>query len=187
MEDQCSDDESDPDLKIPSQTHQQSPTLPIQFQQKAAPTSSLGCRPPPAGDQYSDDESDLDPETPSQKHQQPPTQLPAQASDPARKASSSRSFRPGNKNIQYCSQKYLFGLVEGGSLDKMCPNALDHGEGHHQINKPIFLNLIRQQLSNNMDIDCKPVGLHGARGALFAVRLTSHGYTLAAGCKMHHN
>jgi len=41
---------------------------------------------------------------------------------------------------------------------------------------------MRRQLSRDLDNDCEPVGVHGARGALFKIRLTSHGYTLAAKC-----
>ena len=44
---------------------------------------------------------------------------------------------------------------------------------------------MRQQLSKDLDNDCEPVGLHGARGALFKVRLTSHGYTLAQGAAIY--
>ena len=64
----------------------------------------------------------------------------------------------------------------------MCLNAIDHEESHHQINKFTFLNLIRQQLFKSLDIDCKPIGLHEVRKALFIVRLTSHKYILVAKC-----
>jgi serine/threonine protein kinase len=50
------------------------------------------------------------------------------------------------------------------------------------IDRPTFLKLIREQLSTDLDTDCDPVGIHGARGALFKVTLTSHGYTVAAKC-----
>ena len=88
--------------------------------------------------------------------------------------------------MQYCTQGCLRGLLEGGLLDEMCPNVRDHGESHHRIDQRTFLNLIRRQLSKDLDNDCEPVGVHGARGALFKVRLTSHGYTLAAKCTVIH-
>ncbi|KAI4128198.1 MAG: hypothetical protein LQ347_004278 [Umbilicaria vellea] len=156
---------------------------PIRLRPRTAPTASPGCQPPADERHYSDSEFDPDSDTPSRTYRQRPTQAPTQALDRVSKAPSGKSFRPGGgNNVQCCTQKCLRGLVEGGSLDKMCPNALDHGENHHQIDKPTFLNLIRQQLSKSLDIDCMPTGLHGARGALFIVRLTSHGYTLAAKC-----
>jgi hypothetical protein len=45
-----------------------------------------------------------------------------------------------------------------------------------------FLRLIRVQLAQDRgpDADCKPLYLSGARGSLFKVRLSSHGYTLVA-------
>ena len=68
------------------------------------------------------------------------------------------------------------------SLDKMCSNALNHEESHHQIDKSTFLNLIRQQLFKSLNIDCKSIDLHEACEALFIVRLTSHEYILTAKC-----
>ncbi len=68
------------------------------------------------------------------------------------------------------------------SLDKMCSNALNHEENHHQIDKFTFLNLIHQQLFKSLNIDCKFIDLHEAREALFIVRLTSHKYILTAKC-----
>lgn len=39
---------------------------------------------------------------------------------------------------------------------------------------------MRQQLAEDLDTDCGPVGMHGAFGVPFRVRLRSHGYTVAA-------
>ncbi|KAH8621206.1 hypothetical protein IG631_24149 [Alternaria alternata] len=63
-----------------------------------------------------------------------------------------------------------------------CPNARDHGEGFHQIDRPAFLALMRQQLAVDLDTDCNPMSLPGACGVLFRVRLRSHGYVVAAKC-----
>lgn len=43
-----------------------------------------------------------------------------------------------------------------------------------------FLKLIRQQLSKDLDNNCEPIGIHGACGVPFRVRLGSHGYTVIA-------
>ncbi|KAF2179925.1 hypothetical protein K469DRAFT_730386 [Zopfia rhizophila CBS 207.26] len=57
-----------------------------------------------------------------------------------------------SRHGQYCTQKCLLGLVKGGPLDTSCPNIRDY----------------------------RPVGVPGACGVLFRVRLKSHGYTVAA-------
>jgi hypothetical protein len=65
-------------------------------------------------------------------------------------------------------------------LDDQCPNCRDHQERH--ISPNTFLSLIRTQLAcdRGRGADCKPLHMKGSRGALFKVRLTSHGYTLVA-------
>ena len=80
----------------------------------------------------------------------------------------------------YCTQKCLRGLVHGGPMDNECPNAHDHGRNH--IRREVFVRLIRDQLARDRgpDADCVPLYLSGSRGALFKVRLSSHGYTLVA-------
>ena len=79
---------------------------------------------------------------------------------------------------QYCTQKCLLGITRGWPLDKNCPNASLHpGRGDkHAIDQSQFLNLVRTQLAKDLDHDCEPLGLQGARGALFRVTLTSYGY-----------
>jgi hypothetical protein len=51
-------------------------------------------------------------------------------------------------------------------------------DGHHAIDHSSFLKLLRQQLDRTLDCDCQPLGLSGARGALFQITLASHGYTM---------
>ncbi|OBT81382.1 hypothetical protein VE02_10159 [Pseudogymnoascus sp. 03VT05] len=80
----------------------------------------------------------------------------------------------------YCTQKCLLGLAISGTLDEQCPNLRDHGNRH--IKKSTFLRLIRIQLARDRSnkADCKPLYVKGARGTLFKIRLSSHGYTLVA-------
>ena len=153
---------------------------PVQLRPREKLISSSRCHPSQDRSEPSDDE--FDPDTPSRPSQRSLPQPPPQAPDPASRSSSGRDSQYGGKGGQYCTQKCLLGLVEGGLLDKTCPNVRDHGGSHHRIDKPTFLDLMRQQLSKDLDTDCEPVGVHGARGALFKVRLTSHGYILAAKC-----
>jgi hypothetical protein len=70
-------------------------------------------------------------------------------------------------------------------LDNDCANVLLHQKGGsdtltHQLDDGTFLILLQEQLRLNLDRDCEPMGKEGARGALFKVRLTSHGYTVVA-------
>ncbi|PHH93273.1 hypothetical protein CDD83_8784 [Cordyceps sp. RAO-2017] len=80
----------------------------------------------------------------------------------------------------FCTQRCLMGLAHGGPVDGNCPNAGYHGQKH--IDRLEFLRLVREQLAidRGHDADCTPLHLSGARGSLFKVRLSSHGYTLVA-------
>jgi hypothetical protein len=42
------------------------------------------------------------------------------------------------------------------------------------------MNLLHEQLRQSLDDNCWPLAAQGARGALFKVRLATHGYTVAA-------
>jgi hypothetical protein len=150
---------------------------PIQLRRKHTPISSSSCARPQDQHAASDEEPDSD--TPSRRRPSfsrlPRTHTTTSSSLP------SRSSHRGQSE-QYCTQNCLLGLVRGAPLDMLCPNVRDHGQSHHQIDAPTFLTRIRQQLSDDLDTDCKPVSLPGACGVLFRVRLRSHGYTVAAKC-----
>ncbi|KAL9123113.1 MAG: hypothetical protein Q9187_000326 [Circinaria calcarea] len=95
--------------------------------------------------------------------------------------------RPRIEDRPYCTHSCLLGLAFGGAMDKQCPNIQDHPKQH--INQENFLRLVRDQLATDRgsDADCKPLGIKGARGALFKVRLSSHGYIVAAKGVESHN
>ncbi|KAI1325811.1 hypothetical protein F5Y16DRAFT_411211 [Xylariaceae sp. FL0255] len=80
----------------------------------------------------------------------------------------------------FCTSKCLLGLADGGPLDDQCPNFGDH-QGQH-IGVSEFQRLVRLQLAKDRgpDADAVPLYLSGAVGALFKVRLSTHGYTLVA-------
>ncbi|RTE70912.1 hypothetical protein BHE90_014686 [Fusarium euwallaceae] len=87
------------------------------------------------------------------------------------------------QNIQsrpFCTQACLKGLAHGGPLDDNCPNLESHGQKH--IDRHSFLRLVRDQLAKDRgrDADCVSMNRSGARGSMFKVRLTSHGYTVIA-------
>ncbi|KAI1119908.1 hypothetical protein F5Y10DRAFT_146051 [Nemania abortiva] len=80
----------------------------------------------------------------------------------------------------YCTQKCLLGLASGGPMDNGCPNFSAHRRQH--ISPSEFLRLVRAQLASDRgpDADTIPLYLAGSVGALFKIRLSSHGYTLVA-------
>ncbi|RSL57378.1 hypothetical protein CEP54_008319 [Fusarium duplospermum] len=80
----------------------------------------------------------------------------------------------------FCTQACLKGLAHGGPLDNNCPNLESHGQEH--IDRHSFLRLVRDQLAKDRgrDADCVSMNRSGARGSMFKVRLTSHGYTVIA-------
>ena len=69
-------------------------------------------------------------------------------------------------------------MCEGLPLDPLCPNVAAHGRKH--ISMSTFLRLVRRQLAvdRGKDAACCPLFVHGSRGALLKICLTSHGYTL---------
>jgi hypothetical protein len=149
---------------------------PIQLRQRVAPTSSPGCGEPSEHDEASDNEPD--PDTPSR----PPFShsLITRTSAPTGSSPPSGDRRGGSQSGQYCTQKCLLGLVKGDLLDTSCPNVRCHGDIYHQINQRTLLDLVSQQLFEDMDTDCTPIGGPGACGVPFRIRLKSHGYTFAA-------
>ncbi|KAI0436096.1 hypothetical protein F4803DRAFT_543417 [Xylaria telfairii] len=87
----------------------------------------------------------------------------------------------------FCTQKCLLGLASGGAMDDRCPNFNDHQPRH--IEPSVFRHLLRDQLAKDRgtDADATPLYLSGSVGALFKVRLSSHGYTVVAkGVEEHH-
>ncbi|KAI1145883.1 hypothetical protein F4825DRAFT_442461 [Nemania diffusa] len=80
----------------------------------------------------------------------------------------------------FCTQKCLLGLASGGDMDDRCPNFSSHPEQH--IEPSVFRCLLLEQLAKDRgsDADAMPLYLSGSIGALFKVRLSSHGYTLVA-------
>lgn len=80
----------------------------------------------------------------------------------------------------YCTHQCMKGLCDDSAVDPICPNAHEHGEKH--MSRASFLKLVRTQLATDRGkyADCCPLNLHGARGALLKVRLSSHGYVFVA-------
>ncbi len=90
------------------------------------------------------------------------------------------SSKGRGRQQHYCTQECLVGIVRRSSLDENCPNVSLHRKHgrRHAINQQEFLDLVQKQLAEDLDHNCEPLGLQGARGALFKVTLVSHGYVL---------
>ena len=71
------------------------------------------------------------------------------------------------------------GMLNGGLLDQQCPNVKEHRKGHHQLNANTFMRNIRDLSCNQLDY-CEDMNIHGARGALFKIKLPGFGYAVAA-------
>lgn len=153
--------------------------------------SSDGCRRPtqsqpgcaPFTTSHHDDSSD--PEAPAQQKRgfseissSPPVQRVVRQAD-------SRHISDGRHeqhNARFCTQRCLLGLQQGGLLDDACPNVVLYKQGgdgrQHIINSTTLVQLVKQQLDDNIDRNCTPMGCCGASGAPFKVTCASYGYTI---------
>ena len=80
--------------------------------------------------------------------------------------------------------KCLVGLRLRRSLDSACPNYAQHrlsaDSVDHEIDLNDLVNRVRCQLNADVDHNCDPLAIQGARGVLFRVREVSNGYTFVA-------
>lgn len=146
---------------------------------RARTKTKTSCGPDEA---MSRDDEDEDPDTPSKPAS---SRLAGQQNTSKGKFTAAENVSGRNtlsgskgKQRQYCTQLCLLGLARGLPLDDRCPNVLSHrihGD-QHAINLQQFRELLRRQLEEDLDHDCEPLGLQGARGALFKLTLASHGY-----------
>ena len=145
--------------------------------------SKTTCRDPDAGKADTDDEDPPSP-SPDPRSSKSLSETAAATGNRANRKGKGQEQGPTPKqNIQsrpFCTQACLRGLAFGGPVDENCPNLESHGREH--IDRHSFLSLIRDQLAwdRGRDADCVSMNRSGARGAMFKVRLTSHGYTVVA-------
>ena len=103
-----------------------------------------------------------------------------------RQAGSGLRHIPDGQNerhdTRFCTQRCLLGLQQGGVLDYDCPNVDHHKQGRdngrHIINSTTLVQLVKQQLDDNIDCNCTPMGGYGASGAPFKVTCATYGYTV---------
>lgn len=141
-----------------------------------------------------DDRGDLDPPSPTPPPQPNATRSSQrQVSKRTNKGSGTQSnsddvgYRASIHEQPFCTHNCLLGLIRGENLDPTCPNIGSHQEKH--IPREDFLHLIRAQLATDRgsNADCMPLHVKGSRGALFKIRLSSHGYTFVAKGMEEHN
>ncbi|KGO73162.1 hypothetical protein PITC_003490 [Penicillium italicum] len=158
---------------------------PVQLRRRRRKFSPDGCR--PSSTHSSSDEDGDEPNTPSRGSHVPRGVERRQqaATSQQRGSSKAGSFREDN-NRRYCTLNCLRGLVNRGvsdrKLDRACPNVNDHGKTKHVLTLQSFIKLLQRQLSETVNADCETLGIHGSRGALLKVTLSSHGYTVPAKC-----
>lgn len=153
---------------------------PIRLRPRRHVLSAHSCLPENRPGHRDTDEDGSDPETPSR----PTRSAPSRATRPLEGSGSSTGRLTAGRSTgqQYCTQQCLRSLVDGGTLDRSCPNVNEHGREHHQIDGLGFCTLMKQQLARDLDSNFEPIGREGSRGVPFRVRLASHGYTLVAKC-----
>lgn len=85
------------------------------------------------------------------------------------------------QHAQFCTQRCLLGLQNGGTLDNSCPNVHIHrqsGDGvQHPINAAKLVLCLKQQIDENID-RCIPFGTCGSYGAPFKLTCSPYGYTV---------
>ncbi|KAL4888469.1 hypothetical protein BDV59DRAFT_211074 [Aspergillus ambiguus] len=114
----------------------------------------------------------------SQVTSSPPTERSARQT--GRQANESGQSRP--HVAQYCTQKCLLGLLQGGTFDPDCPNTklhmLGRSEDRHPISAADLVKNLKAQLDQDLDHNCTPVGPCGPYGAPFKITCATFGYTV---------
>ncbi|KMP01883.1 hypothetical protein CIRG_02022 [Coccidioides immitis RMSCC 2394] len=141
------------------------------------PTSSeespSDCAPPSTRPGEDASDSDSEPATParrkrgfSQVTSSPPTQR--STSTPQMNPQKSRGSQSRPHNNEFCTQRCLLGLQQGGDLDSRCPNFELHRSGAHGHQHPIsaqdLVLMLKQQLDQDLD-----QGLH-SNGKMWGIR-----------------
>ena len=185
--------------EIPKSERKQTPSVAYKGRKNQNPKRSpyLTRQRPRGADRNQSDSSDEggSPNTPSKTRgssSRPMTRSRGKGKRVLKSTGGQSSSRGNNKSRQqtegrsgprsYCTQACLLGLAHKQKVDEGCPNIGFHRpfNGHHIIDSDKLICLVREQLATDPEWGCKPLGLQGARGALFRITLLSHGYVLVA-------
>ncbi|KAE8154478.1 hypothetical protein BDV25DRAFT_147743 [Aspergillus avenaceus] len=190
--DYTSSEYTSPEQTSPEQTTSEylpssSPTgSPVTQGRRVTAQSAPGCA--PSSNQYHHEDSsdsEADPTASagrkrgfSQVTSSPPTQRSAPRANP-------RGNQGGQSCphvAQYCTQKCLLGLQQGGPLDPECPNTGLHTHGGsdrcHSISAVDLVSKLKSQLDHDLDHNCTPIGPCGSYGAPFKITCATFGYTV---------
>ena len=85
-----------------------------------------------------------------------------------------------SKKVQrpYCTMACIRGMVNGGPLDKECPNWQHHGGQRHPMGPQEFTHRLHRQLIQNRNKGFELLHICGRTGYLMKATLLSHGYTV---------
>ncbi|RMY61649.1 hypothetical protein D0863_11213 [Hortaea werneckii] len=115
-------------------------------------------------------------------HSQVPSSPPQ---DPARSFALPKQGEQGHVQrtaSPFCTQRCLLGLQKNDVLDNDCPNISCHRQGRetdrHLVNAGELVRMLKEQLDEDVDEHCEPLGECGATGAPFRLRCKSLGYTI---------
>ncbi len=177
------------DNEMPSSEYRPSPggspdiiRSPTQFRKKRKEVETCASITSPT----SSDDDDHHPDTPSRppppsnrRNLQASVNRPFQTGKRGGKAEShSKDHRQKNLG-RFCTSSRLLGIIIGGELDQQCPNVKEHGKSrYHHLNDVTFMRHIWRVFHDQLDY-CEDMNIHGARGALFKVKLPGFGYTVA--------
>jgi hypothetical protein len=159
---------------------------PVSNGRRVTTRAASGCA--PTSDQHHQEDSsdsEVDPSASagrkrgfSQVTLSPPTQRSAPRTD--RQGNQIGQSRP--HVAQYCTQKCLLGLQQGGTPDPDCPNTelhiLGRGDDRHPISAEDLVKKLKVQLDQDLDHNCTPVGPCGSYGAPFKITCATFGYTI---------
>ncbi|KAH8587607.1 hypothetical protein B0O99DRAFT_556325 [Bisporella sp. PMI_857] len=178
------------DDEVPSSEYRPSPGAnqdivrsPIQFRPRKKKTEGATCDSATSSFSSNDDNH---PDTPSRPPQPSNTTRSRTSTIPTTQSDKNRGRKVGHssghhqRNLgRFCTPQCLMGIIRGGALDQKCPNVREHGIGCHQLNHESFMRQIRQLIRDHLDY-CEEMNIHGARGALFKVKLPGYGYAVVA-------
>ena len=178
------------DDEVPSSEYRPSPGAnaliirsPIQFRPRKRKSDVATCASATSSFSSNDDNPPDTPSRPSQPSSnsgsRPSTKPIAQTGERrGRKETHSSTHRQRNLG-RFCTPQCLMGIIQEGALDEKCPNVREHGKAHHHLNRETFMRKIRRLFHDQLDY-CEEMNIHGARGALFKVKLPGYGYTVIA-------
>ncbi|KAJ5230961.1 hypothetical protein N7489_011669 [Penicillium chrysogenum] len=172
-----------PDEEVPSSEYRPPRTngllrmSPIQLRRRRNKPSAGDCQPIHA---QGDADEDHDPDTPSRD---PRVYRNVGRRQPTTHTGYAKVVLEGErKSSVLLHAKVSTWNAKWGELDQSCPNVVDHGKTCHVINGVTFIKGLQHQLFETVNADCEVLGMHGSRGALLKVTLSSHGYTVPAKC-----